>query len=96
MLEWMLVWKTQVQKCRELVKSLQFNIISASKKKSKGKPPILTVDKSYLACQHHIAMVTGIGMIQNEDFDELLGSFSPQSKEINFSNKTAVCSVLIS
>lgn len=45
----------------------------ASKKKNKGKPPVLTVDKSYLACQHHIAMVTGIGMIQNKDFDELLG-----------------------
>ena len=48
-------------------------LFAAQKKKSKGKQPAVTIDKSYLACQHHVAMVTGVGMVQNDQFDDLLG-----------------------
>ena len=48
-------------------------LFAAQKKKSKGKQATVTIDKSYLACQHHVAMVTGVGMVQNDQFDDLLG-----------------------
>lgn len=42
----------------------------SSKKKGKGKKTV--IDKSYLACQHHVSMVTGLSMIQHSDFKTLL------------------------
>ena len=61
--------------CSDMAYSYQNLYFLAQKKKSKGKQPNLTIDKSYLACQHHIAMVTGIGMVQNDKFEELLGMY---------------------
>lgn len=43
-----------------------------TKKKGKGKQSSLVVDKSYLACQHHVAMVTGMAFVQSDNFEILL------------------------
>lgn len=41
-------------------------LISASKKKGKGKKKgKLTIDCGYLACQHHVSMVAGLGFVPN-------------------------------
>ena len=57
------------------IKKKLFSVYTVQKKKSKGKAPSLTVDKSYLACQHHIAMVTGLGMVQTDKFGDILGLY---------------------
>lgn len=50
------------------------NGISVSvKKKGKGRQHSVTIDKSYLACQHHVAMVAGMACLQTDNFQALLG-----------------------
>ncbi|XP_060602078.1 eEF1A lysine and N-terminal methyltransferase-like [Ruditapes philippinarum] len=46
----------------------------SQKKKNKGKQLSNVVDKSYLACQHHVAMVAGLACVQCDDFSSLLVS----------------------
>ncbi|XP_052790204.1 eEF1A lysine and N-terminal methyltransferase-like [Mya arenaria] len=42
------------------------------KKKGKGRQSSIVVDKSYLACQHHVAMVAGMSCVQSGRLTDLL------------------------
>lgn len=46
----------------------------SQKKKGKGRQVTYVVDKSYLACQHHVGLVAGLGCVQCADFSTLLGT----------------------
>lgn len=46
----------------------------SSKKKGKGRQSTQVIDKSYLACQHHVAMVAGLACVQCDDFPSVLAS----------------------
>jgi len=43
------------------------------KKKGKGRQSSVVVDQSYLACQHHVAMVAGMACVHTDDITWLLG-----------------------
>ncbi|KAL4223238.1 Methyltransferase-like protein 13 [Mactra antiquata] len=59
---------------QRIVQSETRLISGSKKKKGKGKQLYVTVDKSYLACQHHISMVAGLAWVQSEQFSTLIGS----------------------
>ncbi|KAK3593719.1 hypothetical protein CHS0354_013617 [Potamilus streckersoni] len=52
-------------------------LVKKAQNKKKGKSTssgALRVDKSYLSCSHHSAMVTGLAMVESDDFKKLIGS----------------------